>query len=328
MEKKGFHLSIEIIFGFIFLTLLSCQRSPAFRRDQTYVQSEPPSYYNQGQGGGVSPTQRLEMMGQPKKRIAILTFSNDTPVKMPDLGPFAADELKRDLALTQRVLLPPDVQTELGTSDVLEGDRVKVAQLIREGRRLGVSVLVIGRLSKIVFRQRGDEVGLLRQKQSLSAVDIELKAFDVGSGREILSTAKSGEASNNAIVTGEGSGLESQEFRAELTKLGIRDAISRIAPDVIRSVEKMAWQGHVAKVNGGKIVVNAGKASGLVAGDILKVLSQGEDVYDPQTGAFLGRSAGQFKGTIEVTDFIGTDGAVTQIHTGGNFQNGDVVQLY
>ena len=63
-------------------------------------------------------------------------------------------------------------------------------------------------------------------------------------------------------------------------------------------------------------------------GDILKVMTPGDDIYDPATGAFLGRTNGQLKGTVEVVDFLGTDGAVTEIHTGGNFQVQDLVQLY
>ena len=68
--------------------------------------------------------------------------------------------------------------------------------------------------------------------------------------------------------------------------------------------------------------------AGMIAGDILKILTPGDDVYDPNTGAFLGRSPGQLKGTVEVVDFIGTDAAVGNVHTGGNFQEGDMVQLY
>ena len=43
-----------------------------------------------------------------------------------------------------------------------------------------------------------------------------------------------------------------------------------------------------------------------VAGDILKVLTQGDDIYDPATGSYLGRTQGQLKGTLEVVDFLGT----------------------
>jgi hypothetical protein len=310
------------------LSLVSaCQRSPQFRHDQDYASADLSSSYY-GRSSKQTPTQRVESMGQPKKRVVILNFWNDTPVPQQDLGAFAADELRRGLFLTQRLILPTDAKTDLGTEDFIQGDRVKVAQLIREGRKLGVAVLGIGRISKIVFRQRGDDIGLLRQKQSLAAVDIEMKLFDVAGGREIMADAKSGEASSNAIVALETKGVESPEYRSELIKLATRNAMALLVPDVVRSVEKLTWEGRIAKVTGAKVYVNAGRASGLVAGDILKVLAPGDDVYDPTSGAFLGRSQGQLKGTLEVVDFLGQDGAITEVHTGANFQEGDVVQLY
>jgi hypothetical protein len=122
--------------------------------------------------------------------------------------------------------------------------------------------------------------------------------------------------------------MESPAYRAELTKLALRNAMGGAVPEVIRAIEKLAWQGRVAKVAGAKVYVNAGKASGLVVGDILRVTTPGDDIYDPTTGAFLGRTQGQLKGTVEVVDFLGTDGAVTEVHTGGNFQEADLVQLY
>lgn len=305
----------------------ACQRSPQYRHDQNYSQPEGQSYYNKA-GGGKDPTKRIEAMGQPKKRILVMNFWNDTPVKQQDLGMFAADELRRGLHLSQRMIVPTDVKSEFSTEDFVNGDKVKVAQLIREGRRLGVSVLVIGRVTKVAFRQRGDDIGLFRQKQSLAGVDVELKMFDIGAGRELMAAAKSGEASSNTMVALENANIESPEYRAELTKMAVRNAVGTVVPEVIKSVEKMTWEGHVAKIAGTKIYVNAGRASGLVGGDILKVLTQGDDVYDPSTGAYLGRSQGQLKGTLEVVDFMGTDGAVTEIHTGGNFAEGDAVQLY
>lgn len=308
-------------------SISSCQRSPSYKRDQDFYKPETTSYYNKA-GGTKSPTQRIESMGQPKKRIMVLNFANITPVKQGELGQFAADELKRALFLSQRMIVPQDAKTEFATQDFLDGEKVRVAQLIREGRRLGVAVLVVGRIAKVVFRQRGDDVGLLRQKQSLAAVDVEIKLYDVNSGREMMAAGKSGESSSNTMVAFEGSNLESPEYRAELTKLALRNAVVPLVPDVIKSVEKMAWEGHIAKIVGNKVYVNAGKASGLVAGDILKVMSIGDDVYDPSSGAYLGRAQGQLKGTLEVVDFLGTDGAVADVHTGANFQEGDSVQLY
>ncbi|MGK5083205.1 hypothetical protein WDW37_07845 [Bdellovibrionota bacterium FG-1] len=305
----------------------SCQRSNQYRRDQDFYKTDSSPGYYSGKGPK-SATTRIEQMGQPKKRVMVFNFWNDTPVPMVDIGPFAADELKRGLFLTQRMIVPPEVKTTFGTEDFIQGDKVRVSQLIREGRKHGVAVLVIGRVSKITFRQRGDEVGLLRQKQSLAGVDLEIKVFDVAGGRELMAISKSGDASSSSLVAFEGKSLETREFRAELTQLAVRNAVALLVPEVVRTVEKMTWEGRIAKVAGSKVYVNAGRASGLVGGDILKVLSPGDDVYDPATGAFLGRSQGQLKGTLEVVDFIGPDGALTEVHTGSNFQEGDTVQLY
>jgi hypothetical protein len=315
--------------AFLFAAILSsaCQRSNAYKHDQDYYQPDnSTSYYNNKSGQTAS--QRVEQMGQPKKRIVVLNFWNDTPVKEGALGGFAADELRRGLSMTRRMIISPDVKSDLVTDDFIQGDQIKVAQLVREGRRLGVAVILIGRLKKIVFRSRGDDVGLLRQKQSLAGADLEIKAFDVASGRELMASSRSGEASSNAVLAVEDQDLESPAYRTELSEMAIRNAVALLVPDVVHSIEKLTWQGRIAKVVGTKVYVNAGKASGLVVGDILRVMAPGDDVYDPTSGAFLGHTQGQLKGTLEVLDFLGTDGAVTEVHTGGNFAENDTVQLY
>ena len=71
-------------------------------------------------------------------------------------------------------------------------------------------------------------------------------------------------SSSNSMVALEDSNLESRQFRGELTKLALRQAVAGVVPEILRTVEKMAWEGHLAKVVGSKIYVNAGKASGLV----------------------------------------------------------------
>jgi hypothetical protein len=70
--------------------------------------------------------------------------------------------------------------------------------------KLGVAVVMMGRISRIVFRQTGDEVGLFRQKQAYVAVELQAKVFDVQGGREILAMSKSAEASDSLIAALEG----------------------------------------------------------------------------------------------------------------------------
>ena len=273
------------------------------------------------------PSKKVEALGQPKKRIVVIGFWNDTPVKMENLGAYAADEIRHSLFVTQKVIVPPELKSAFNSEDFVQGDQIKVAQLIREGRRLGVAVLLMGRITKIVFRQKGDDVGLFRQKESFAAVEVEAKLFDVQGGRELLASSKGAEASSSTLAALDEDSSR-QESREDLTQAAIKQAVSGFAPEILKAIEKMTWQGRIAKVAGSRVYVNAGHTSGLIAGDILKVMSPGDDVYDRENGTYLGRSKGQMKGTVEVVDFLGSDGSVTEVHTGGNFKEDDVVQLY
>ncbi len=63
-------------------------------------------------------------------------------------------------------------------------------------------------------------------------------------------------------------------------------------------------------------------------GHILKVITEGRDIYDPDTGALIGTAQGEIKGAIEVIDYFGPDGAIAVLHSGGQIQKGDLVQMY
>ncbi len=331
--KTSFFAESSRLLLFCIAAFSGCQRSTAYKKDQSYYQQDPMSYY--ADRDRKSPTQRVEMMGQPKKRVAVFDFWNDTYVKNGEIGEFAGDELRRALMLSQRVIVTPDSKPFPKTEEFVDlgsGRKasIKVGQLIEQGKSIGVAGLIIGRITKIVFRQRGDEIGVLRQKQSLAAVDVELKLFDVAAKRELMATAKSGEASTNAIVATEPENLEGAEYRAELVQLAVREAVKLMVPDVAKAVEKMMWEGRIIQLgqNNKQIIINAGRESGLVIGDILKVLTPGEDIVDQTTNTYLGRSPGLLKGTLEVIDFLQNGGAITELHTGGNFQKDDLVRLY
>ena len=288
----------------------------------------PSSYYADTDTRDKTASEVMKHLKGPKKKVLVLSLWNDTPVGSEALGEFAGEELKRELHLTKRVLLPDDKMVTAVTKDFVQGDHVQVSQLVREGRRYGVSSVVIGRIAKITFRQDREEVGLLREAESAVLVDVEMKVFDVGSGREVSSYKRTGAATNTSRVMFDQDSLANKEAREEIAKQALHEAMLKLVPDVLVSMDKMDWQGRIAKILGNKVYLNAGKASGVLAGDILKVLSPGEEIIDPVTKAYLGRSEGFLKGTLEVTEFLGEDSAMAIIHTGGNFQEGDVVRLY
>jgi hypothetical protein len=110
--------------------------------------------------------------------------------------------------------------------------------------------------------------------------------------------------------------------------MALRNGMHAFAQDAVRALEKISWEGRIAKISNGRVYINAGRSTGLNIGDILKVMTPGEDVYDPVTGAYMGRGAGQPKGTLEIVDYLGGDASIAAIHSGGNFVESDAVQLY
>jgi hypothetical protein len=308
------------------LVLSACVRNHSLKKEREFYEETPSGYYQ----GEDAPRkgEALERLKGPKKKVLVLSFWNDTPTGDDSLGDFVASEMKREFSLGHQILLPDDKLVSTVTKDFVDGDRVQVSQLVKEGRRFGVSCVILGRISKINFRQNREEVGILRQAESVVSVELEMKVFDVSSGREVGTYQRTGSATNTARIVIDEDTLSSREARNDLAKEAIYEAVQKLLPDAVLAMEKMEWQGRIAKIAGSKVYINAGRASGLLSGDILKVLSPGEEIVDPITHAFLGRSEGFLKGTLEVSDFIGTDSSMTVIHTGGNFQEGDVVRLY
>ena len=135
----------------LFSTLLGCTRSDSYKKDEEFYEETPSGYYNsKGDGGlGGTPTERIERIKQPKKKVLILGFWNDTPVGDDSVGTFAAEELKRELFLSKKVIFPEEKSATAVTKDFVDGDHVQTAQLIREGKRVGVNTIIIGRISKL-----------------------------------------------------------------------------------------------------------------------------------------------------------------------------------
>ncbi|MEK7689530.1 MAG: hypothetical protein AAB425_00760, partial [Bdellovibrionota bacterium] len=341
----------EIAFFLVCCVLATACQRPGFRKNgfDNETSGQESDYYN-GRPEKDVPPPTVEQMGQPKKRAVVLDFWNDSPAREAEFGSSTADDLRALLYRSQRVMITPDIRSEKTTEDFVQGEQVKVAQLVREGRKLGVSVIIVGRISKIVYRQIEKEGGLLRGSEAMVAVGVEMKLFDVVTGRELLSLKRAGQARGEAKpstaqaarepvpessqVPVDAAEVEVPEDRIDLgakialSKTALKSAVAAAVPHMVRVIDKMYWSGHIARIQGKQVIVNAGRASGLMPGDILKVLTQGEDVYDPVTGAYLGRSPGKLKGTLEIKAFMGPDAAITELHTGSNFQEGDTVQLY
>ncbi|MBU6155154.1 MAG: hypothetical protein KGP28_12695, partial [Bdellovibrionales bacterium] len=192
--------SVSVVSFFILLSLLAgCMRGSGYRKDREFYDEAQGGYY-QDRDDSSAKSDALERLKGPKKKVLLLSFWNDTPVGNEGLGSFVAAELKREFSLGGRILFPEDALVSTVTKDFVDGDRVQVSQLVREGRKYGVSAVILGRISKIQFRQNREEVGILRSAESTVIADLEMKVFDVATGREVGTYPRSAAASSSTRI--------------------------------------------------------------------------------------------------------------------------------
>jgi hypothetical protein len=108
----------------------------------------------------------------------------------------------------------------------------------------------------------------------------------------------------------------------------VKDAFLDFTPQIVGAIDKVSWEGRIAAINGDRLYLNVGKISGLQIGDLLKVMEDGDDVYDPESGGHIGRVPGRMKGTLEVISYFGNDGAISIIHSGSGFKENDRIEQY
>ncbi len=311
-------LKISSLLAGVMLLLTSCMNQPVRRRSTGYAASGQYGY--QKDGAQFSPI---------RKKVALLPFYNESPFGKEDLAITATEEFRKELGKLRNFIIDPEAQGLFGTSkEIYAGGGMKLVQLTRKAKLSGVNLVIYGRITHARVRQRTDEIGVVRKTKSYAESVVELRVFDVHANKEIFSEKMDGNIndSSHKFFLSERDGA--LEYRRNLLRYSVRVAVRRFLPKVDKLGSKLDWTGRVAKIIGSKIYVNAGRRSGINVGDILKVMTEGQEVFDPESGALLGISKGEVKGTLEVIDFFGGDGAVSILHSGGSVTEGDFVQLY
>jgi len=263
------------------------------------------------------------------KKVALLTFYNESPMGGEDLAVTATEEFRRELAKSKDFLVDPEGESIFGNSkEIYAGGGVKLSQLARKAKLSGVNIVVFGRIKEARIRQKSDEIGFVRKIKSLSESYIEIKVYDVIANKELFSETVDGNTTDDNLRFYQQDTEESLSYRQDLLRYSVKVAVRKFVPKITKLGARLDWMGRVAKIMGTRIFLNAGRNSGLNVGDILKVVTEGQEIYDPESGAMIGMSPGEVKGTLEVTDYYGQDGAVCILHSGGSVTEGDFVQLY
>lgn len=307
---KRFFILLILVF-----TSIACSlQQPTRRPMPNYGQAQKPA----------SPFQSFL-----KKKVVILPFYNESPVGREDLAINATEELRKELAHTRDYSIDNELSNLYGSSkEIYTGGGAKLNQLSRRAKMAGVNFVIYGRILDARVRQKADEIGVVRKTKSYAESVVELRVFDVHTQKEVYFEKMHGNVTdaNHRFFMSERD--ENITYKQDLLRYTVKVAVRRFIPDLHRIGDKLEWTGRVAKIIGNNIYINSGRESGLNIGDILKVVTEGQEIYDPESGALVGISKGEVKGTIEVIDFFGPDGSIAALHSGGSVTEGDFVQLY
>jgi hypothetical protein len=221
---------------------------------------------------------------------------------------------------TDLILIKPD-QVQISGSNSKE--------ISESASKAGIPLILEPKIIEIQAKGKVDPVGVIRRAQSELVIRIQLRALNSKSASESYNKVKTITIEDSQIRIGEATGSHTFVQRSpQLVKRRILESFEDYIPDVQMLLGKFAWEGRVALVQGDRIYLNVGKLTGVKVGDILKVSDIGDEIYDPQSGQFIGRTPGRVKGTIEVISYFGEDGSISVVHSGSGFKENDRVELH
>lgn len=264
----------------------------------------------------------------PMLRVAVVRFQDKSAYGRGRLGGAVQDILTTELAKSGRFILVArggDLDAILDEQDLAKTGSVKAGTGAAAGEVLGLNAVVTGAVSQFGVKQKSATYLVGASKTQTAEATVDVRVIDAQTGQVVFADSGNGvhETSSTQVLgiggaTGYDETIEGKALRA---------AIAKFIDNMVRRLEGIEWSGKVAAVDGDEITVNAGRKTGLLAGDRLRVFGEGRDVIDPDTKVSLGRKPGREKGEIEVVDFFGADAAVCRRVEGGGFAVNDIVKL-
>jgi len=144
----------------------------------------------------------------------------------------------------------------------------------------------------------------------------------------------SGRLSYTLVDGFSGRNIEQAEELASLARSGsvTEELLAKLIEGMIFDLDKLAaryvWSSRVAMVEGQKIYLSSGKASGLKEGDVLMVHGPGKEIIHPVAKVSMGFQQGPYKGKVKVVSLFGQDAAeASVVEASGKIEPNDLVTL-
>ncbi len=265
----------------------------------------------------------------PRKRLMVLPFLDSSDKRPQEFRDKARAAFIQDLNRTGDVIAFDSRELNLDLSKMMEGGQYKLSEVAKAAKAMGVNAVLEGKVNDIRIKRKSDNVGVVRHLTSVFEVVAQVRVVTARTGNEVFNTIKTVTLEEQGVRVAER--VETDKYlqnNPEMIEVLVKDAFLDFTPQVLSSLDKVSWEGRIAAINGDRIYLNVGKISGLQMGDLLKVMEDGDDVYDPESGSHIGRVPGRLKGTLEVISYFGNDGSIAIVHSGSGFKENDRIELY
>lgn len=200
-----------------------------------------------------------------------------------------------------------DIKNEMAITDQLGNEQTKV----KPGNVLGAQMLVRCAVTEFTDNAKSGGGGIslpgftIGGGQKVARLTLDVKFFDPNTS-EVLYVAKAdGDSKSSALGVGFSIGNVGAAFGGSANdpiERATRTAISKAVEAIIGKMEKLPWEGTVARVSDdGGIVINRGEDDGVKVGDTMGVYQAGETITDPDSGKVIGRDDDKRIGTMRIT---------------------------
>ncbi len=200
----------------------------------------------------------------------------------------------------------------------MAGDLTKPEAMKTLNEVYGVQAVIKGSLSDVYISTSKVE-GRADTEVSQAMSTISVGVYDTETGRILRQL----NGRNPVFLTRETGEMSSEKVKVRAIDL----AIELVSDDLLKTVLDLDWHARIASVEGEKVFIDAGRLSGLQQGDVLQVYAPGEQIIDKTTKQSLGRTKGDFKGELEVSELFGVDAAWAVSKKPVSFAPTDLVYL-
>ena len=247
-----------------------------------------------------------------KRRVVVLNLDDRSNYKEERLGDLATSRLISRLQSSGAIVCV-DPHTVDMAGDLTKPEAMKVLNEV-----YGVQAVIKGSLSDVYISTSKME-GTAGAEVSQAMATISIGVYDTETGRILRQL----NGRNPVFLTRETGEMSSEKVKVRAIDL----AIELVSDDVLKTILDLDWHARIASVEGDKVFIDAGRLSGLQQGDVLQVYAPGEQIIDKTTKQSLGRTKGDFKGELKVSELFGVDAAWAVSKKPVSFAPTDLVYL-